>query len=162
MSHATMPQGRIPLAYATINGERVPVIIDLEWARFLDSLNEHSITGGAEASDVTAINVFAQRGPTFQSERALEGDQVLSTVAFMPKPPTLQAQQALVQNGDSVFLNSAFQRRQPTYQALKALEPADSALLGALSFVPRATTFQASVALESNSNAILASQIFGA
>jgi hypothetical protein len=47
MSLLTKPQGRIPLAYVTVQGQRVPVLLEIEWDRFLDVLTERAggITG---------------------------------------------------------------------------------------------------------------------
>jgi hypothetical protein len=47
MTVLTLPQARIPLGWATVAGQRVPVVIDLEWMRYLVTLTERAggITG---------------------------------------------------------------------------------------------------------------------
>jgi hypothetical protein len=47
MSLLTKPQGRIPIAYVQVQGQRVPVLLEIEWDRFLDVLTERAggITG---------------------------------------------------------------------------------------------------------------------
>jgi hypothetical protein len=47
MSLLTKPQGRIPIAYVMVQGQRVPVLLEIEWDRFLDLLTERAggITG---------------------------------------------------------------------------------------------------------------------
>lgn len=42
MSTLLKPQGRIPIGFAMVNGQRVPVTIDIEWDRFLDVLTERA------------------------------------------------------------------------------------------------------------------------
>jgi hypothetical protein len=34
----TKPQGRIPVGFATVGGQRVPITIDIEWDRYLSTL----------------------------------------------------------------------------------------------------------------------------
>lgn len=47
MSILTLPQARIPMGYAVVNGQRVPVEIDMEWMRYFATLTERA--GGVVA-----------------------------------------------------------------------------------------------------------------
>jgi hypothetical protein len=42
MSVLTRPQGRIPIGYAMVGGQRVPVALDLEWDRYFAVLTERA------------------------------------------------------------------------------------------------------------------------
>jgi len=42
MSILTRPQGRIPIGYAMVGGQRVPVALDLEWDRYFQVLTERA------------------------------------------------------------------------------------------------------------------------
>lgn len=57
MSILTQPQARIPVGYAMVNGVRVPVEIDIEWARFLFTLAERA--GGITGSSTTELSTEA-------------------------------------------------------------------------------------------------------
>jgi len=48
MSTVTLPQARIPLGWTTVNGQRTPVLIDIEWMRAL--LGILARTGGASGA----------------------------------------------------------------------------------------------------------------
>ena len=48
-----LPQARIPLGYATVGGQRVPVEIDIEWMRALTVLVQR--TGGVMGTDFAAL-----------------------------------------------------------------------------------------------------------
>jgi hypothetical protein len=53
MSLLTKPQGRIPLAYVQVQGQRVPVMLEIEWDRFLDILTERA--GGVTGVSTTEL-----------------------------------------------------------------------------------------------------------
>lgn len=49
----TLPQGRIPLGWAMVQGQRIPVTIDAEWMQSLLALLDRS--GGVAGHDISAI-----------------------------------------------------------------------------------------------------------
>lgn len=53
MSILTRPQGRIPIGYAVVQGERVPVVVDLEWDRYFSVLTERA--GGVSGASTTEL-----------------------------------------------------------------------------------------------------------
>lgn len=55
MRALTSPQARIPLGWAMVNGQKVPVLIDMEWARYLSVLNERA--GGVTGPSTTDASV---------------------------------------------------------------------------------------------------------
>lgn len=63
----TKPQGRIPVGFATVGGQRVPITIDLEWDRYLSTLTTELNRGlagftGAQGSAGAAIAMFGDEG----------------------------------------------------------------------------------------------------
>ncbi len=62
MRALTSPQARIPLGWAMVNGQKVPVLIDMEWARYLSVLNERA--GGVTGPSTTdaSISSFEDAG----------------------------------------------------------------------------------------------------
>lgn len=57
MSAVTLPQARIPLGWANVNGTRVPIEIDIEWMRAFSALV--SRTGGTVAPTIDVSNLLA-------------------------------------------------------------------------------------------------------
>ena len=64
MTTVSKPQGRISVGWATINGQRVPIAIDIEWDRFLDalvrqtnSLNASALVGGQGIPGATSMGM---------------------------------------------------------------------------------------------------------
>ena len=53
MSILTRPQGRIPIGYAMVGGQRVPVALDLEWDRYFQILTERA--GGVTGVSTTEL-----------------------------------------------------------------------------------------------------------
>lgn len=53
MALLTQPQARIPIGWATIAGQRVPVEIDPEWVRYLYTLNDRA--GGVSGVSTTEL-----------------------------------------------------------------------------------------------------------
>lgn len=49
----TLPQGRIPLGWVMLQGQRMPVTIDTEWMQSLLALLDRS--GGVPGHDISAI-----------------------------------------------------------------------------------------------------------
>lgn len=65
MTTLTKPQGRVTLGWAMVNGQRIPVTIDIEWDRFLSTLTERAGgTDGLSTSDVDAGS-YAAMQPLF-------------------------------------------------------------------------------------------------
>jgi hypothetical protein len=80
MSLLTKPQGRIPLAYVQLQGQRVPVLLEIEWDRFLDILTERA--GGVMGTSTTEIVNRLDKSADvviFQDEGA--------DIEFIPGPP---------------------------------------------------------------------------
>lgn len=75
----TKPQGRISIGWATFNGQRVPITIDLEWDRFIDSLtaqsNSYQLSALVGAQGIAGASVMAM-------DSGGGGD-----VEFVPGPP---------------------------------------------------------------------------
>ena len=53
MALLTQPQARIPIGWATVAGQRVPVEVDPEWMRYLSTLNERA--GGVSGVGTTEL-----------------------------------------------------------------------------------------------------------
>lgn len=73
----TKPQGRIPVGFAMVNGQRVPVTVDLEWDRYLSILTlelNRGLAGftGAQGAAGAAL--------------AMIGDEGSQEVEFVPGP----------------------------------------------------------------------------
>lgn len=69
MSILTLPQARIPLGWATVQGQRVPVEIDMEWMLYLTTLTERA--GGT----VAPTNLYQSITYLPQSSVVLAGDE---------------------------------------------------------------------------------------
>lgn len=80
MTPLTLPQARIPLGWARINGQRVPVEIDIEWMRAFLQLVQRS--GGVPGVDLTEL--------TSQIE-GLESLNLLPSPGAVPAPQDLDA-----------------------------------------------------------------------
>ncbi len=64
MTLLTKPQGRVPLGWVLINGQRLPVVIDVEYDRFLSTLTERAGgVDGLSTSDVDAGSYAALQPP---------------------------------------------------------------------------------------------------
>lgn len=74
MTSATLPQARIALGSATVQGQRVPVYIDVEWMRALEVLLQViNAAGGADAL-TELIGTLAQApAGNPQTQEALRG-----------------------------------------------------------------------------------------
>lgn len=72
MSTLVLPQARIPLGYASVGGQRVPVEIDMEWMRALTVLVQRA--GGLSGLSTTDVDAgsFAAMQPAVSD--ALMGD----------------------------------------------------------------------------------------
>jgi hypothetical protein len=95
MSILTRPQGRIPIGYATVQGQRVPVIIDLEWERYFSILTERAggITGvsttelvesayeDAGINEINAQSMAFEQGQNQRPPMAFEQGQVFDNGA---------------------------------------------------------------------------------
>jgi hypothetical protein len=65
MSTLALPQARIPLGYAMVGGQRVPVEIDIEWMRALTVLVQRAGgTSGLSTTDVDAGGFAAMQPAT--------------------------------------------------------------------------------------------------
>lgn len=67
MSTLTKPQARIPVGWVTVAGQRLPVVIDLEWDRYLSTVTERA--GGAlglSTTDVDAGSYAAMQPLVFE------------------------------------------------------------------------------------------------
>jgi len=64
MSSVSFPQARIPIGYAMVNGQRVPVEVDQEWMRSFSALLDRS--GGVSGSTAFAeyLPIFFDVQPT--------------------------------------------------------------------------------------------------
>lgn len=60
-----LPQARIPLGWATIQGKRIPVEIDMEWMRVMLELVNR--TGGTAGVEDVGVDVFAPQVSTADS-----------------------------------------------------------------------------------------------
>jgi hypothetical protein len=54
MSTLTPPKANIPIGWATIGGQRSPVMIDTEWLRYL-ALGLFQRTGGTASTDLSSV-----------------------------------------------------------------------------------------------------------
>ena len=81
MSSLLLPQGRIPLGFATINGQKVSVEIDQQWMRWATTLTERA--GGIVAPN----NIVTYIGSTVAPSVVLDigGDD--GDFEFIPGPP---------------------------------------------------------------------------
>lgn len=64
-----LPQARIPLGWAVVQGQRVPVEIDMEWMRVMVELVNR--TGGVLGVDDVGLDVFAQGAPGDSSDHQM-------------------------------------------------------------------------------------------
>lgn len=67
MNIVTKPQGRIPVGFAMWQGQKVPITIDLEWDRYLDTLTRELNAGlagftGAQGAAGAAIAMLSDEG----------------------------------------------------------------------------------------------------
>jgi hypothetical protein len=58
MRPLTIPQGRIPVGYAMVQGQRVPVEIDQEWMLYLTTLTERTGGVSGDTNFIEYINQF--------------------------------------------------------------------------------------------------------
>lgn len=58
MSSVTIPQARIPIGWAMVGGQRIPVEIDMEWMRAFAALIGNGGNGGASL-ELLLSNVMA-------------------------------------------------------------------------------------------------------
>lgn len=54
MSTLSLPQARIPVGWAMVAGQRVPVEIDIEWMRALTVINDR--VGGASGPSISDVD----------------------------------------------------------------------------------------------------------
>lgn len=76
----TLPQGRIPIGVAMVNGQRVEVTIDQEWMRYFVTLTERA--GGVVGTSTTEIVTRLDRAADVV---ILDGDGG-GDVEFIPGP----------------------------------------------------------------------------
>lgn len=62
MSILTLPTARIPIGWATIKGERVPVVIDIEWMRALITLVDRAGGVTGVGTDELSMSAFEDAG----------------------------------------------------------------------------------------------------
>lgn len=78
MTTVTKPQGRISVGWATFNGQRVPITIDIEWDRYLqyltDQSNSYQSSALVGAQGVAGVSVMLDDGGG-------------ADVEFVPGPP---------------------------------------------------------------------------
>ncbi len=70
MSTLNLPQARIPMGWAMVNGQRVPVEVDLEWMRYFSTLTERAGGVVAPTNLYQTINNLSQ-----SSGYAQDGEQ---------------------------------------------------------------------------------------
>lgn len=63
MTPLTIPQARIPLGWAMVQGQRVPVEIDIEWMRYLAALVERSGGINGDTNFIEYINQLFDAPP---------------------------------------------------------------------------------------------------
>jgi hypothetical protein len=63
MNPLSLPQARIPVGWATVGGQRIPVEIDMEWMRTLSGLLERSGGVSGSTSFSQYINQFFDAPP---------------------------------------------------------------------------------------------------
>lgn len=69
MSTLTLPTARIPVGFATVQGQRVPVVIDPEWMRWASTLTERA--GGITGVSTTELVESAYEDAGIQEMQAL-------------------------------------------------------------------------------------------
>jgi hypothetical protein len=78
MSTLALPQARIPLGYAMVSGQRVPVEIDAQWMRaFLGLLDR---TGGTTGTGGTVSNVDEVMGLLLSLPQDLAAQEAIRAV----------------------------------------------------------------------------------
>ena len=75
----TKPQGRIAIGWATIDGKRVAITIDMEWDRFLDGLT-------AQSNAATAAALVGAQGAAGASVMTMDAGSFSGDVEFVPGP----------------------------------------------------------------------------
>ena len=90
MTILTKPQGRIPIGWAVVNGERVPIIIDMEWDLYLTRLNERA--GGVTGLGTTDVDAgyFAAMAPVV-TPQADESMTLQTAPAQFDAPDVMQS-----------------------------------------------------------------------
>ena len=78
MSTVALPQARIPLGYAMVSGQRVPVEIDAQWMRALLGLVDRS--GGTTGSGGTTSNVDEVMGLLMSLPQDLAAQEAMRAV----------------------------------------------------------------------------------
>ncbi len=87
MSLLTQPRAdRTPIGWAVINGQRVAVTLDLEWARYLTVLDQRA--GGVSGVSTTELNEEAFDDAGIEEARALI---FASSDGVGQAPPTVEA-----------------------------------------------------------------------
>lgn len=76
MSILTRPQGRIPIGYAMVGGQRVPVALDLEWDRYFAVLTERAGGTVAPSNIVQYIQTTVAPSVVLDSSGDESGDQI--------------------------------------------------------------------------------------
>jgi len=111
MSLLTQPRGQIAIGWAVINGQRVPVVPDVEWVRFFSTLAERAGgTGGVSTTELVEsayedagleevkLGLYAMRDEFNQFPRAAEmafDDQLTPVAQTIPPVDALPQIQAL-------------------------------------------------------------------
>jgi len=76
MSSLLLPQGRIPIGFAMINGQRVPVDVDQEWMRYFTTLTERAGGVVAPTNIVQYIQTTVAPSVVLDSGGDESGDQI--------------------------------------------------------------------------------------
>lgn len=105
MKTLTLPQARIPLGHVMVQGQRLPVEIDMEWMRALLTLVNR--TGGVLGVEDFGFNAFASSGDTSATANGISFDAVAqqqTTVDFV-YPDVLQPASKTREDGEFLKLD---------------------------------------------------------
>lgn len=82
MSILTLPQGRIPIGWSTIDGKKIPVVLDLEWARYFAILDSRA--GSVMGPSTTEL---AEAAPDDAGIEEIKADVYSLRNSLMVSPP---------------------------------------------------------------------------
>lgn len=99
-----LPLTRVPIGYAVVNGQRVEVLLDPEWAKYLNSLNTQVVvSSGVGTPGATGATGAAGASGAAGSAIALM-DGADSSPEFIPGPPGSDGAQGA--QGPAIFLEA--------------------------------------------------------
>jgi hypothetical protein len=87
MSSLLLPQGRIPIGFATVGGQRVPVEVDQQWMRYFTTLTERAGGIVAPTNIVNYISSTVAPSVVLDSGGDDSGDQVMIPGPAGPQGP---------------------------------------------------------------------------